>query len=64
MEDMKKLKKELNRLIDAEERLLDFLIHNPEHKEEAVKKIFEVSSLIVQMTNIIAELKKNPKTDD
>ena len=62
--DLKSLKKELKRLEHAEERLLDFLIHNPEHKEEAVKKIFEVSELILQMKRIIDEIKKNSNSGD
>ena len=61
---IKQLRKELKTLLETEERLLDFLIHNDEHQKEAVEKIFEVNSLILQMRNIIEELKKNPKTDD
>ena len=64
MTELKKLKSELTRLLRAEEQLLDFLIHNPEHKEEAVKKIFEVSELILQMRRIIDELKKNSNSGD
>jgi len=58
------LKKELKRLETAEERLLDFLIHHPEHQQEAVTKIFEVSGLIMSMKKIIEEMKKKPKSDD
>ena len=61
---LKGLQKELNRLQETEERLLDFLIHHPEHQKEAVEKIFEVSSLIVQMKNIIEEMKKQSNSDD
>ncbi len=61
---LKDLKKELKKLEQAETRLLDFLINYPEHQKEAVEKIFEVCSLIVQMENIIQEIEKNPKTDD
>jgi len=64
MPQLQKLKKELKRLLEAEEQLLDFLIHHPEHKEDAVKKIFEVSGLILQMREIISEINKNSKTDD
>ena len=64
MTELKKLEKELSRLYEAEERLLNFLIYNPEHRDEAVKKIFEVSELILQMNRIISEIKKNSKTDD
>ena len=59
MDQISKLNKELKKLIDAEERLLDFLIFNPEHTSEAVKKIFEVSELILQMKRLILELKKD-----
>lgn len=61
---LKELKKELIKLKEAETRLLEFLIHYPEHQKEAVQKIFEVCSLIIQMANIIKEMEKNPKTDD
>ena len=64
MTELKKLEKELSRLYEAEERLLNFLIYNPENRDEAVKKIFEVSELILQMNRIISEIKKNSKTDD
>ena len=64
MTQIKKLEEELQRLLEAEERLLDFLIYNPEHKDEAVKKIFEVSELILQIRRIISELKKNPDRGD
>lgn len=59
--DLKSLKKELKRLEEAEERLLDFLIHHPEHQKEAVSKIFEVSSLIISMQKIIEETKKQSR---
>ena len=62
--NIKDLKKELKRLKEAEEKLLYFLIQYPEHRDEAVQKIFEVCSLIVDMERIIKEMKKNPKTDD
>ena len=62
--NLKDLKKELKRLEEAEERLLSFLMQYPEHRKEAVQKIFEVCSLIVSMKKIIKEMKKNPKTDD
>tara|TARA_B100000287_G_scaffold369693_1_gene366714 strand:+ start:166 stop:357 length:192 start_codon:yes stop_codon:yes gene_type:complete len=58
------LKKELRTLLETEERLLEFLIQHPEHTKEAVEKIFEVSSLILQMRNIIEEMKKQSKSDD
>ena len=61
---LKTLRKELERLQDAEERLLDFLIHNPEHQQDAVNKILEVASLILKMKNIILEMEKNSKTGD
>ena len=64
MDQLTKLKKELERLLNAEERLLDFLIYNPEHKEEAVKKIFEVSELILHMKRIIAEIEKDLDSGD
>ena len=59
--DLKSLEKELKRLEEAEERLLDFLIHHPEHQKEAVSKIFEVSSLIISMQKIIEETKKQSR---
>ena len=61
---IRQLKKELKVLLETEERLLNFLVQHPEHQKEAVEKIFEVSSLILQMRNIIEELKKDPKSDD
>jgi hypothetical protein len=61
---LKDLKKELRTLLETEERLLDFLIHHPEHQKEAITKIFEVSSLILQMRNIIEEMKKQSNSDD
>lgn len=62
--NLKDLKKELKKLEEAEERLLSFLMQHPEHRKEAVEKIFEVCSLILSMKKIIKEMKKNPKTDD
>lgn len=59
--DLKNLEKELKRLEEAEERLLDFLIHHPEHQREAVEKIFEVSSLIMSMKKIIEEAKRQSR---
>tara|TARA_R100000734_G_C3316502_1_gene109046 strand:- start:651 stop:845 length:195 start_codon:yes stop_codon:yes gene_type:complete len=64
MDQLTKLKKELKRLLGAEEKLLDFLIYNPDYKEEAVKKIFEVSELILQMKRIIAEIEKDLDSGD
>lgn len=61
---LKDLKKELKRLETAEERLLDFLIHHPEHQQEAVSKIFEVVGLIISMKNIIEEMKRKSSPDD
>ncbi len=61
---IEQLRKELKILLETEERLLNFLIHNPEHTKEAVEKVFEVSSLILQMRNIIEEMKKQSKSDD
>ena len=62
--DLKSLKKELRRLETAEERLLDFLIHHPEHQQEAVQKIIEVAGLIISMQEIIKEMSKNSKLGD
>ncbi len=59
--NLKDLKKELKILIETEERLMRFLIQHPEHKKEAVEKIFEVCSLIVSMQRIIKEMKKGEK---
>ena len=64
MDQLTKLKKELKRLLGAEEKLLDFLIYNPDYKKEAVKKIFEVSELILQMKRIIAEIEKDLDSGD
>lgn len=61
---LKELKRELNRLYMAEEKLLDFLMYTPEHQKETVKKIFEVASLIISMEKIIKETERNSKTDD
>ncbi len=61
---IEQLRKELKVLLETEERLLNFLIHHPEHQQEAVTKIFEVSSLILQMKNIIEEMKKQSDSDD
>ncbi len=61
---IEQLRKELKVLLETEERLLNFLIHHPEHQQEAVTKIFEVSSLILQMKNIIEEMKKQSNSDD
>jgi hypothetical protein len=61
---LKELKKELRKLEGTEERLLDFLIDHPEHQKEAVEKIFEVSSLILKMREIIKEMEKDSKSDD
>ena len=61
---LKDLKKELKKLEITEERLLDFLIHHPEHNKEAVEKIFEVSSLILDMKRIIKEIEKDSNPDD
>tara|TARA_R100001443_G_scaffold101464_1_gene109298 strand:+ start:569 stop:760 length:192 start_codon:yes stop_codon:yes gene_type:complete len=61
---LKELKKELKKLEGTEERLLDFLIDHPEHQKEAVEKIFEVSSLILKMREIIKEMEKDSKSDD
>ena len=61
---LKGLQKELKKLEDTEERLLDFLIDHPEHQKEAVEKIFEVSSLILQMKEIIKEMEKGSNSDD
>lgn len=59
--DLKSLKKELKRLETAEERLLDFLIHHPEHQQEAVQKIIEVAGLIISMKKIIEETKRQSR---
>jgi hypothetical protein len=64
MSQLKNLKKELKKLLATEERLLDFLIEHPEHREEAVEKIFEVSGLILKMREIIEELQKDTDSDD
>ena len=62
--NLENLKKELNRLIEVEEKLLAFLIYYPEHSHEVVKQIFEVCSLIVRTKNLIENGADDCDSDD
>ena len=62
--NLEDLKKELNRLIEVEEKLLTFLIYYPEHSHEAMEKIFEVCSLIVRTKNLIENGADDCDSDD
>ena len=58
------LKKEFDRLVEIEEKLLTFLIYYPESAHEATTKIFEVSSLIVRTQELIKQRNKDCDSDD
>ena len=58
MSDIKVLKEEYKRLRIVEEKLLEFILAEEEYAHLAIKQLFQVATLILEMQTILEEVKR------
>lgn len=63
MSDIKVLKEEYKRLRIVEEKLLEFIVSEEEYAHLAIKQLFQVATLILEMQTILEEVKRRDNDD-
>ena len=63
MSDIKVLKEEYKRLRIVEEKLLEFIVAEEEYAHIAIKQLFQVAILILEMQTILEEVKRRDNDD-
>jgi len=63
MSDIKVLKEEYKRLRIVEEKLLEFILVEEEYAHLAIKQLFQVAVLILEMQTILEEVKRRNNDD-
>ena len=63
MSDIKVLKEEYKRLRIVEEKLLEFILVEEEYAHLAIKQLFQVAVLILEMQTILEEVKRRDNDD-
>lgn len=63
MSDIKVLKEEYKRLRIVEEKLLEFIVSEEEYAHLAIKQLFQVAVLILEMQTILEEVKRRDNDD-
>ena len=63
MSDIKVLKEEYKRLRIVEEKLLEFILAEEEYAHLAIKQLFQVATLILEMQTILEEVKRRNNDD-
>ena len=63
MSDIKVLKEEYKRLRIVEEKLLEFIVSEEEYAHLAIKQLFQVAVLILEMLTILEEVKRRDNDD-